>query len=248
MKNWSVRPSSGWMWSDVGATLVAQAIQKWSHVSDRAFRVLVAMAVTAKDRASRDTPPNLYFGGQDHLARAVRRDRGGTEENAIRTVKRAIQELTQAGAIRCTQVAVLGSNAVYELTLNVVPIPVDNPGGKSTYIHNGRDTTSPPAGDTSSPPRRDTTSPDGGTPQVPPSKEPLEEPLEELKEEEGVDVRSDVAVVAPGLDSPKPEIPPPECPEPTCAKGFILIGDPPMLDRCPRCNSNVIPFPERRSA
>lgn len=232
----------------MGATLVAQAIANWSHVSDRAFRVLVAMAVTAKDNGSKDVPAKLYFGGQEQLVTALRRERGGTEDNAIRTVKRAIAELIQVGAIRCTQAAVLGSHAVYLLTLNAVPIPVDKPGWDRNASIMGGTTGVPLVGTTGVPLGGTCEVPTGGTPEVPPSKEPLEEPLEELEEEERVALRSDVAVVAPGADAKKPEIPPPKCPQPTCAKGVILVGDPPMPAHCPICHPNVIPFPERRSA
>jgi hypothetical protein len=233
----------------LGATLVNQAIQNWGpHLSDRAFRVLIAMAVTAKDKPSQDRPAKLYFAGQEYLVRALRRERGGTEDNAIRTVKRAIQELIQVGAIRCTQAAILGSTAVYQLTLNAVPKAVDKPErDRRTSIMGGTPVV-PLVGTPVVPLVGTPGVPLGGTPEVPPSKEPLEEPLKELEEEEGVDVRTEAAVVAPGADWPKPEIPPPKCAEPTCAKGFVLVGDPPMPARCPRCNSNVIPFPERKSA
>lgn len=233
----------------MGATLVAQVIANWSHVSDRAFRVLIAMAVTARDNATKDIPKGVYFGGQEHLTLALARSRDGSTDSAIRTVKRAIQELTKAGAIQCTQPAVLGSNAVYKLTLNAIPMPVDNPTDGSTYFANRRDIPSPPGRDTPSPPRRDTPSPDRGTSDVPTSKEPLEEPLEEREKEERVGVRTDVAVVALAAAVEKPN----QCPNPECILGYTIDRTQPKgkrTIRCPDCAPaarTVTPF-QRRAA
>lgn len=239
----------------MGATLVAQAIQHWSeHVSDRAFRVLVTMAVTAKDNASKDIPAGCYFGGQEALTVALKRDRDGTTDSAIRTVKRAIKELSDVGAIRCTQPAVLGGNAVYLLTLNNTPSIQERDSQGSTYFANGRDTPSPPGGDIPSPPWGDTPSPDRGTTGVPPSKEPLEEPLEELKEEEGVSVRTAVTETRDPAAAETPKDDSSACRDPTCELGFIYDPTMPKGHRnipCPICRpakpSNVIPF-QRKAA
>lgn len=233
----------------MGATLVNKVVQRWSnHLSDRAFRVLVAMAVTAKDNASKDVPAAVYFGGHDALTTALARKDGTSDSSAIRTVRRAIQELEEVGAIRLTAPAQLGSRACYLLTLNSEPQLRKTPVSESTHFKNREDTECPTGPDTECPTGEDTGCPHQEDTECPTCKEPLKEPLEELQEEDGVALRSDAAVVAPGADAKKPEIPPPKCPEPTCAKGFILVGDPPMLALCPRCNSNVIPFPERKSA
>ena len=47
----------------MGAYLVGFALANWSHVPDRAFRVLVRMALTALDYPNGDQPADLYFGG-----------------------------------------------------------------------------------------------------------------------------------------------------------------------------------------
>lgn len=241
----------------MGATLVAQAVQKWApHVSDRAFRVLIAMAVIALDKQKKDTPPKLYFGGQEALTASLRRERGGNLDSAVKTVKRAIRELLDVGAIRCTQVAVLGSNAVYLLTLENTPRVQEHDDSGSKYFAIGRDTPSPPGGDIPSPSRRDTPSPNRGTPDVPPSKETPEEPLEELKEEEGVSVRTELAVARETVIE-EPQSNPSACRDPTCHMGYLFDDTKPKhhKDRnppCPVCRPprparNVLPF-ERISA
>jgi hypothetical protein len=236
----------------MGATLVTQAIQRWApHVSDRAFRVLIAMAVIALDKPKKDTPEKLYFGGQEALTHSLRRERGGNLDSAVKTVKRAIRELMDVGAIRCTQVAVLGSNAVYLLTLENSPRVQEHDDSGSKYFANGRDTPSPPGGDTPSPHGRDTPSPNRGTSDVPTSKETPEEPLEELEKEEGVSVRTDLAVTRnEGIDEP-PNLSSSACRDPTCFMGFVLdeSKDKNRNIPCPDCNpSNVVQLRGRRTA
>lgn len=77
----------------MGARLVSQVLARWTHVSDRAFRVLVRMALTALDEPNNGTPASVYFGGRDLLAMTLRRERGGDLDTAYKTVKRAIADL-----------------------------------------------------------------------------------------------------------------------------------------------------------
>lgn len=238
----------------MGATLVAQAVQLWApHVSDRAFRVLIAMAVIARDKPGNEIPEKLYFGGQEALTVALRRERGGTKESAVKTVKRAIKELIDVGAIRCTQAAVLGSNAVYLLTLNSEPRIQERDDSGSTYFANGRDIPSPPRGDIPSPPRRDTPGPNRGTWDVPPSKETPEETPEELREEEKGSVRTDLAVTRVTAAEQNPNSNSSACRDPTCELGYRYDPSKPKGERnspCPTCRPprparNVIPFVRR---
>lgn len=235
----------------MGATLVAQAVQRWAqHVSDRAFRVLIAMAVIARDKPGKDMPAKLYFGGQEGLTAPLRRERGGNTDSAVKTVKRAIKELIDVGAIRCTQAAVLGSNAVYLLTLENEPRTQERNDSGSKYFANGRDIPSPPAGDTPSPHGRDIPSPSRGTSGVPTSKETPEETLEELEEEEKGSVRTALTVTRANGLIENPESSSSPCRDPTCSLGFIFDASKPKGERnipCPTCRPNVIPF-GRRSA
>src|SRR4051812_49097393 len=82
----------------MGATLVTQVLAHWSHVSDRAFRVLVRMAVTALDKPQNGNPANIYRGGRELLAMSLR-NKGGTDRTRFRSVAEAVAELTDAGAI-----------------------------------------------------------------------------------------------------------------------------------------------------
>jgi hypothetical protein len=100
----------------MGATLVTQVLAHWSHVSDRAFRVLVRMAVTALDKPQNGNPANIYRGGRELLAMSLR-NKGGTERTRFRSVAEAVAELTDAGAIEHLVTGWAGQNAVYRLTL-----------------------------------------------------------------------------------------------------------------------------------
>lgn len=230
----------------MGATLVAQAIAHWSHVSDRAFRVLVKMALTAKDKPSKNVPAGLYFGGHDGLVGALPLREGTTRESALRTVRRATDELEEVGAIRLTHAAISGGNAVYQLTLNAVPKPRIRSNSESKGAYKQADTGCPTEADTGCPTGPDNRCPIEADTGCPTYKEPLEEPLKERAEEIAIGVSANVLVIDKSTSAKVPEIPPPRCPEPTCAKGFVLVND--MPARCPQCNSapdNVIPFGRR---
>jgi len=247
----------------MGARLVGLALTRWApHISDRAFRVLVRMALTALDEPTPDIPAGRYFGGRDLLL-SVLRERDGTDETAKRTLKRAIAELVDVGAVKRTNRAQAGEKQCYELTLwDAIRIDkplVDNPPqGDSTGTPLG-DTSGPPQGDSTGTPLGDTSSPKWGTPRVPPRnhEEPLKEPQQEKPEDEAADLSEPVAVAR--ATSKKATIInlSPACPH-GCAKGYLLTAAG-HLERCKHCNSNadtgqnaalatVIPFPARRSA
>lgn len=101
----------------MGATLVGKVLTHWTHITDRAFRVLVRMAVTALDKPTDDTPAATYFAGRELLAMSLRGE-GGTVQSRYRIVARVIAELIEAGAIERTDSGRTGHNAVYRLTLS----------------------------------------------------------------------------------------------------------------------------------
>jgi hypothetical protein len=100
----------------MGANLVTQVLAHWTHVSDRAFRVLVRMAVTALDNSTPKQPAGIYRAGRDLLAMSLRSE--GNTATRYRSVKRAVAELTEAGAIEHLATGWAGQNAVYRLTLD----------------------------------------------------------------------------------------------------------------------------------
>lgn len=235
----------------MGAQLVSLALTRWApHTPDRAFRVLIRMALTALDEGTVQVPAGLYFGGRDLLLSCLRAERKGSRESVLRALSRAIDDLVKLGAVERVNKAYAGVNQVYKLTLmaavRIDGRPVDNFGKGDTDNH--------PLGDTHDHPEGDT----GATERVTPTTTPRnqEEPLEELREETSLDLRG--PVTAPRANQPAHKLtnesplatdppPPPQCPEPTCARGYVLTADN-RIEKCPRCNSNVIPFPERRSA
>jgi len=101
-------------------------LARWTHVSDRAFRVLVRMAHTALDKPGKGRPAAVYHGGRELLAMSLRGDKG-SPQTRYRAVQRAVAELSEAGAIRPLKSGWAGQNAVYRLTLDGARA-VDEPG------------------------------------------------------------------------------------------------------------------------
>lgn len=193
----------------MGAALVAKVLMSWSDLNDRAFRVLVRMALTALDKPTEDQEEGVYFGGEDLLIKTLRCERGGTAETKRATARRAVRDLVAAGAIRRRRLGGRGKNAEFKLTLDrdrasdapnlAVATHPRTPQG-DTRSHPASAAPKPPQGDTSGHPQGDTGSqaqgdtsgPDRVTPGVTPRN--TEEPQEELQEEEGVVVHTDLTV------------------------------------------------------
>jgi hypothetical protein len=157
----------------MGASLVVQVLASWSHVSDRAFRVLVRMAVTALDKPQNGQAAAIYHGGRDLLAMTLRSE--GSAETRYRAVKRAVAELTEAGAIEHLATGWAGQNAVYRLTLERSK-PASKPDGMG-----GR--SDPPKGGFSDPPMGGQIATEWGVAQTPPRNQ---EELQEERAEEDV--------------------------------------------------------------
>lgn len=100
----------------MGANLATQAFAHWSHLSDRAFRVLLRMCLTALDKPKDGSPAAVYFAGRELLAMSLRSD-GGSPRTRYRTVAKAIAELTEVGVIEHLATGWAGQNAVYRLNL-----------------------------------------------------------------------------------------------------------------------------------
>ena len=173
----------------MGARLVSLVLVRWTHVSDRAFRVLVRMALTALDEATPNNPALLYFAGQDLLALTLRNERGGRHESVLRNARHALDELIDEGAIKRTRNARSGQNAVYLLTLD---------GARKIDQH---PLTSPPQAEPDVPPEAESHVPAEAEPDVPGWRNPTfpprnqEEPVEDLEgEEQSADLRTAVTV------------------------------------------------------
>lgn len=160
----------------MGANLVTQVLAHWTHVSDRAFRVLVRMAVTALDKPSKGTPAAVYHGGRELLAMTLR-NQEWSERTKYRKVQEALAELSKAGAIHHVQSGWAGQRAVYRLTLG----PSHATGSMdATTRHPVDATTRHPMGARKPPEWM----PPGGTPRN------QEEPLDERGEEEVAEVET----------------------------------------------------------
>lgn len=78
----------------MGANHVSVVYAQWGHILDgRPFRLLVHMALTAKDS---DTPPK-YWAGRDGMAEALGREDDPAGHQAV---KRALSVLKRAGAVK----------------------------------------------------------------------------------------------------------------------------------------------------
>lgn len=108
----------------MGARLVAAVVVKHPHLTDRAFRVAVRMALSALDDAGpRGRPPATYFGGWEVLALALGRaldhpdptERRRLRRLASETVRRAVQELVTLGLVEPLNTAHRGTRQAYRL-------------------------------------------------------------------------------------------------------------------------------------
>lgn len=171
----------------MGATLVAQVLSDWSWLPDRAFRVLVRMALTALDRPRGETPAATYFGGHELLALTLRSgSRGGTAKTVKREVREAVQICVSAGAVRRIGEARAGHNGTYRLTLDAPP-GVDRAPRRAKQ----EGEIPPPVEGPITPPQEGSTTPPKGGEPTPP-KEVIEEPRKELSQEGRGDLRTTV--------------------------------------------------------
>lgn len=225
----------------MGAHLVAKSLTTWAPVvSDKAFRVLVRMALTALDEPTDDRPACLYFDDPDNLAAAM----GGTG-NALsrgRLARRGIEELIGRGALERVNRAKTGSRQVYRLTLWNAPKayePVRNerpkPGHWRTEKIASSDAASPPGSDAASPNLVDAASPKVRTRQVHPRNQ--EEPLKERERKQGVGVGpSPTAAREPDPHETETSSSLPPCGDSTCFLGYVKVAGRKGNERCPVCN------------
>jgi hypothetical protein len=220
----------------MGANLVTQVLAHWTHVSDRAFRVLVRMAVTALDKPKDGKPANIYHGGRELLAMSLRSEKGSLDTRH-RSVKRAVAELSEAGAIQHLRSGWAGQNAVYRLTLGGTQAAIDDsePDEMGGLID-------PPVGGLTSPPKGGPVNVNEGGLSSPP-KEHEDEILELAEEKAGVDP-STTSHPSRATDEPK------KCPD-----GLSSAIRPDGKPECPICRRRqsrpgieVPPPPEERLA
>jgi hypothetical protein len=120
----------------VGAANAMRVYAAWGHLDDRPFRLLIYMALRARDH---DAEP-WYGAGHEELAEiglGLKPPQTSRESEAVyRAVRRAMTALHDARAIRTTRRAAPGKQASYRLYLDgptqdgerPVNTGVDNPG------------------------------------------------------------------------------------------------------------------------
>jgi hypothetical protein len=145
------------------------------------------MALTALDKPQNGHPAGIYRGGRDLLAMTLRS--GGSDETKYRAVKRAVAELTEAGAIEHIATGWAGQKAVYRLTLDRrgAATAFDEEGGSSDPPFTDLNDMEmggpydPPEGGSSDPPMGGQSVPERGVPATPPRNQ--EEVIQEREED-----------------------------------------------------------------
>jgi hypothetical protein len=105
----------------MGIRLVGAALSaNWVHVSERARLVLAQMCYVAKDVSSNGHAPGTYWGGHDtFIISVLGQDPGALSDTELSTaqrkIKRAIQELKEAGAVTLQCPASRGRHAIYRV-------------------------------------------------------------------------------------------------------------------------------------
>lgn len=95
----------------MGARLVSLALQPdWATLSPNARLVFITMCQMSQDRDNNGHPPRTYWGGHGTLAALLF---GSEEDASLRKVRRAIAELTDAGAVELLHPAHRRRQATY---------------------------------------------------------------------------------------------------------------------------------------
>lgn len=118
----------------MGIRLIGSALMPdWSGLSDRAFRVLIHMAYTAKDTATNGHAAATHWAGHEALIIAVLgldpdQLSDAEREAADKKIQRAIRELKAAGALEVISSGSRGRVPVYRLHVHPWEDtkPVDN--------------------------------------------------------------------------------------------------------------------------
>lgn len=93
----------------MGAGHATRVYVEWSGLPDRAFRLLVHMALTTKDAHSEPT----YWGGREALATAL--GLPANEASSHQSVKRAVRALVEAGAVTRVMSGYAGKRSEYRI-------------------------------------------------------------------------------------------------------------------------------------
>lgn len=109
----------------MGVGLAARALQvPATKVGPYAARMLVGMALKARDQGTRTTPAGVYFGGHAGLALFIGE---WPDESTLRRIRRNMRTLEDAGYVVVEREGRRGVTALYRLVLPGPPNPVDAP-------------------------------------------------------------------------------------------------------------------------
>jgi hypothetical protein len=140
----------------VGVEIVKAAIFYGGRLPGNAYKVLVAMSMTALDKPSQGRPASLYWGGWDALALVLGYPDAGRDSAGHGAVKQAIKSLRDGGHISPMVDAGRGTRQSYMVHPGGLPKGEQNP---------------PSIGEEKSPPKGEEKSPHRGRKTLPPRKE-----------------------------------------------------------------------------
>lgn len=143
-------------WRDVGVEIVKASIFYGARLPGNAYKVLVAMSMTALDKPAQGRPASLYWGGWDALALVLGYPDASRDSAGHGAVKQAIKQLREAGHISPMVDAGRGTRQSYMVHPGGLPKGEQNP---------------PSIGEEKSPPKGEEKSPHGGRKTLPPRKE-----------------------------------------------------------------------------
>lgn len=147
--------STAGAWRDVGIEIVKAAAVYGNRLSGNAYKVLVAMSVSALDKPSNGRPASLYWGGWDSLALTLGHEDATRNSSGHKAVKRAIKELRDGQHISPMTTAARGSRQSYMVHPGGLKGDQNGPvkGGQSDPVKGGQN--GPQSGVELSPPRKE---------------------------------------------------------------------------------------------
>lgn len=140
----------------MGVEIVKASVIYGKRLSGNAYKVLIAMSLSALDKPSNGRPASLYWGGWDGLAVVLGYDHAARNSSGHKAVKRAIKELREG----------LHISPMVDAHRGVAQTYIIHPGGLGKRAQND-----PVKGDHFGPVKGGQNGPQSGTKMTPPRKE-----------------------------------------------------------------------------
>ena len=140
----------------MGVEIVKAAVVYGKNLSGNAYKVLVAMSLSALDKPSNGRPASLYWGGWDALAVVLGHEHAARDSSGHVLVKRAIKELREGRHITPMNDARRGVAQTYMVHPGGLPKGEQKvPAKGEQSVPAGGEQKVPTSGNESFPPRKD---------------------------------------------------------------------------------------------